>query len=117
MSKLAFGLAKATFDVSLFKYSSIHSWLRSYMKFLKEQRKYDEMVSDLANGVNRILSFAVRTAGDVLYDEGDLLAKAIGKLYELIVESATFICSYTKRNIAGEYDTLDWQFFDDLIPK
>ena len=87
------------------------------MKFLKEQRKYDEMVSDLANGINRILSFAERATEDAIYNDGDLLEKAIGKLYELIVETAAFICSYTKRNVAGEYDTLDWQFFDDLIPK
>ena len=60
------------------------------------------MVSDLATGVNRMLPFAERATEDVLYDNVDLLEKVIGKMYELIVETATFICDYTKRNIAGE---------------
>ena len=64
------------------------------------------MVSDLANGVKQILLFAERAIEDALYDDADLLEKVIGKMYELIVETATFVCNYTKRSIAGEYATL-----------
>ena len=51
---------------------------------------------------------------DALYDDADLLEKAIGKMYELIVDTATFVCNYTKRSIAGEYATLDRLSYGDL---
>ena len=63
------------------------------------------MIFDLADVVNRILPFAERAIEDVLYDDVDLLERVIGKMYELIVDTATFICNYTKRNVPGEYDT------------
>lgn len=56
------------------------------------------MVSDLAAGIGRILPFAERTLDDVLYDEAELLDPLIKKLFDLIVEAATFICEYAKRS-------------------
>ncbi|KIM24838.1 hypothetical protein M408DRAFT_331512 [Serendipita vermifera MAFF 305830] len=82
MAKIAFGIAKVAFDV------------------LKEQRKYDEMVSDLAIGVDRILPFANRTLEDVLYDDADVLEDVIRRLHETVVDTATFLCVYAKRSPA-----------------
>ncbi|KIM28402.1 hypothetical protein M408DRAFT_140848 [Serendipita vermifera MAFF 305830] len=82
IAKVAFGIAKVTFDV------------------LKEQRKYDEMVSDLALSVDRTLPFAKRTLEDVLYDDADVLEEVVRRLHESIVDTAEFLCGYAKRSPA-----------------
>jgi hypothetical protein len=60
------------------------------------------MASDLAEAVDQILPFAKRTLEEVLEGDADLLAAVVRKLYELIVEIATFICGYAKQSRACE---------------
>jgi len=68
---------------------------------LKEQKKYDENVSDLASGIERILPFAERVLEDVLYEE-ELLDEAVRKLYDLMGDAANFIIDYAKRGPASK---------------
>jgi hypothetical protein len=63
---------------------------------LKEQRKYDENVSDLAAGIERLLPFAKRAVDGVLYEE-ELLEGVVRKLYDLIGDTADFVAGYAKR--------------------
>ena len=56
------------------------------------------MVSDLASSIERILPFAKRALEDVLYDKAELLEPLVKKMYNLISETATFICGYVKRS-------------------
>jgi hypothetical protein len=68
------------------------------IQLLKDLRKYDEMVSDLASWIERILLFATHLLEDVLYDETELLDGAVCKLYEVITETAGFVIGYAKRS-------------------
>ena len=68
---------------------------------MKEQKKYDENVSDLASGIDRILPFAKRVLEDVLYEE-ELLEEAVRKLYDLMGDAASFIIDYAKRGPASK---------------
>jgi len=67
---------------------------------LKEQKKYDENVSDLASGIGEILPFAERVLEDVLYEE-ELLDEAVRRLYDLMGDAANFIIDYAKRGPAS----------------
>jgi len=67
---------------------------------LKEQRKYDENVSDLASGIDRLLPFAERALEGVLYEE-ELLEGIVRKLYDLIGDTADFVIGYVKRGPAS----------------
>ena len=62
------------------------------------------MVSDLASAVDRILPFAKRALEEVLEGDADLLEGVIRRLYELIGDVASFICGYTKRGRACEFN-------------
>jgi len=50
------------------------------IQLLKEQKKYDENLSDLATGIGGILPFAERVLEGVLYEE-ELLEDAFRKLW------------------------------------
>jgi hypothetical protein len=96
-AKVAFGLANGTFDVGL---SSWGLFARAYIppvtQLLKEQRNYDENVSDLADGIDAILPFAERALEGLLYEE-ELLDRVIRRLYDLIGDTAVFVIDYAKR--------------------
>jgi hypothetical protein len=64
------------------------------------------MMSDLASAVESILPFAERTMEDVLCDDADLLEGVVRRLYELIGDTATFICGYAKRSPTCEFQDL-----------
>ena len=98
MSKMAFGLVNVTFDVRLNPSLSTSSWYADTEQLLKEQNKYDNMVSALAAGIGRILPFAEHMLDDALCNEAELLKPLIKKLFDLMVEAATFICEYAKRS-------------------
>ena len=60
------------------------------------------MVSDLAKSIRRTLPFAERVLEDVLWDNAELLESLVRKLYDLIVEAATFISKYVKQSPASK---------------
>jgi hypothetical protein len=68
---------------------------------LKEQKKRDEAVSDLADSVSQILPFAELVIEDIICEETELLERAVGKLCALIRDTAGFICEYAKQSLAG----------------
>ena len=60
------------------------------------------MVSDLARCVERIHPFAEMALDDVVVDgDAELLEKAISQLYELVINTATFISGYVQRHPLG----------------
>ena len=81
-------------------------YLHPFNQVFKEQRKHDEMASDLATAVDRILPFAKRALEGVLEGDADLLEGVIRRLYELIGDIAAFICGYVKRGRTCEFDVL-----------
>lgn len=93
IAKVTFGLVKTTFDV------------------LKEQNRYDAMVSELAMRTGRILPFADRLLEDAVCEETELVALAIGKLCDLIVETAGFACKHIKdscnKRLLGSPESLE----------
>jgi hypothetical protein len=101
-AKLAFGLAKGTFDVSFLPWPSfvIRDLHISGRQLLKEQRRYDENVSELASGIDGLLPFAEQSLEGVLYEEG-LLDGVVRRLYDLIGDAASFIVGYVKRGPAS----------------
>jgi hypothetical protein len=76
---------------------------------LKEQKKYDGMVSELAECIARILPFATLSLEDIVCDETELLDRAVRKMCTLVADTANFICNYAKQNPGGtsnSYHTL-----------
>jgi hypothetical protein len=55
------------------------------------------MVSNLADGVERILPF-VRKVQEQIHDDEGLLEGVIKGLYDIVMDTATFICSYVRRS-------------------
>jgi hypothetical protein len=70
-------------------------------QILKEQKKRDEAVSDLADGVGRILPFAELVLEDIICEETELLEKVVTNLCVLISDTASFICEYAKQSLAS----------------
>jgi hypothetical protein len=68
---------------------------------LKEQRKYDDMVSALTDGLARVLPFATLALEEVVCDETELLDRAVRRMCILIADAANFICAYTKQYTGG----------------
>jgi hypothetical protein len=68
---------------------------------LKEQKKYDGMVSELAEWISRILPFATLSLEEIVCDETELLDRAVRKMCTLVADMANFICDYAKQNPAG----------------
>jgi hypothetical protein len=65
---------------------------------LKEQKKYDGMVSDLADEIARITPFAKLVLEEIICDETELLSRAVTKMCSLIMDTAKFICAYAKQS-------------------
>ena len=85
------------------------SWIFIYAlihQVVKEQRKYDEMISDLASAVGRIVPFAERVLENGVKGDAGLLEGVIKRLYELIGDIGSFICVYAKRGRACEFGFL-----------
>ncbi|PVF92870.1 hypothetical protein CPB86DRAFT_790727 [Serendipita vermifera] len=72
-------------------------------ELLKEQRKYDGGVADLADQIERILPFAKQALEEIVYDDTELLEVAIGRLYNLIMDTAEFTCEYVRRRPASTH--------------
>lgn len=70
------------------------------------------MASDLVIEIGGILPFAERTLDDVLCDEAELLEPLVKKLYEMIVETASFICKYIKRSPPSKLPSVAMLFHD-----
>jgi hypothetical protein len=68
---------------------------------LKEQKKYDGMVSDLADGIGCITPFAKLVLEEIICDETELLYRAVTKMCSLIMDTAKFICAYAKQSPGG----------------
>jgi hypothetical protein len=56
------------------------------------------MVSNLADGVGRILPFVRKVQEQIVHDDDDLLEGVIKGLYDIVMDTATFICSYVRRS-------------------
>jgi hypothetical protein len=95
-----FGIANGVFEVSFLTwYPLVARHLRCPLKqFLKEQNKYDGMVSDLAEGIGRICGFATLALDDIVCDEAELLDRAVRRMCTLIADAANFICAYAKQH-------------------
>ena len=75
-----------------------------FHRVFKDQKKHDEMISDLASAVDRIFPFTTRALEEEVPEgDMDLLKGVIKKLYELIGEVAGFVCDYVKRGRACEF--------------
>jgi hypothetical protein len=68
---------------------------------LKEQKKCDGMISDLADGIGRITPFAELVLEEIICDEKELLYRAVTKMCTLIMDTAKFICAYAKQSPGG----------------
>ncbi|KAG8788918.1 hypothetical protein FRC16_001289 [Serendipita sp. 398] len=79
-SSIAFGILSITFEL------------------LKEQKKRDQSVSDLASQLKRIFPFASKSLEEAIDDNTDLLRKTIGRLYSLAIDVAEFTYDYVKQN-------------------
>jgi hypothetical protein len=99
----AFGIASGIFEVwFLAWYPLVTCHLLCLLnQFLKEQNKYDGMVSDLAEGIGRICGFATLALDDIVCDETELLDRAVRKMCTLIADATNFICDYAKQNPGG----------------
>jgi hypothetical protein len=108
-AKLAFGIAKGTFEVGLLPwYFFVRTYIFSGAQLLTEQRKYDENVSGLADGIDGILPFAERALDSVLNEE-ELLDRVVRRMYDLIGDTVDFVIDYAKR---GPVST--WYFLGSL---
>jgi hypothetical protein len=98
-----FGIANSIFEVwSLAWYPLVIRHSRCLPKqFLKEQKKYDGMVSDLAEEIGRICGFATLALDDIVCDETELLDRAVRKMCTLIADATDFICAYAKQHPGG----------------
>jgi hypothetical protein len=102
-AKLAFGIAKGTFDVGLSPwYFIVCAYIFSATQLLNEQQKYDENVSGLADGIDGILPFAERALDSVLYEE-ELLDRVVRGMYDLIGDTVDFVIDYAKRGPASTW--------------
>jgi hypothetical protein len=66
---------------------------------LQAQKEYDENVSDLASGIDRILPFAEQAPDHIPYEE-ELLDEVIIRLFYLIGDTVDFVIGYAKRGPA-----------------
>lgn len=65
---------------------------------MKEQRKYDDLVSDLVDRVGRMLPFIKPLQAENMDDDIELLEGVIKKVYDLILDTAEFITGYVRRS-------------------
>jgi hypothetical protein len=72
-------------------------------QLLKEQQKYDDMVSDLTDQIERLLPFAKQALEELVYDDTELLEGAVRRLCNLVMEAAEFICDYVKKAPTSMY--------------
>lgn len=101
---MAFGVVTSTFEVYLPLYSKL--WFTTYSvieQVLKEQKKYDDAVSTLADKVERIVPFVHKVETETLYDDNMLLEGIIKKMYNITLDTAEFICGYVRRSPLSAY--------------
>jgi hypothetical protein len=99
----AFGIANGVFEVWFLAWYPLVARDLLYLlkQFLKEQKKYDGMVSELAEGIGRICKFATLALDDIVCDETELLDRAVRRMCTLIADAASFICAYAKQHPGG----------------
>jgi hypothetical protein len=68
---------------------------------LKEQNKYDKMLSGILDRLQRILFFADKVADQISCEETGILEKTIPRMFEEIRKVAEFSCGYVKRGRFG----------------
>jgi hypothetical protein len=56
------------------------------------------MVSDLADGVGRIIPFVNKVQEQTVDSDSDLLDSVIRRLFDLAIETAEFICGYVHQS-------------------
>jgi hypothetical protein len=64
---------------------------------LKEQNKYDHMLPDLVDKLQRILGFANTVADEIICKETKVLEETIPRMFEVMYRVAQFSSDYIKR--------------------
>jgi len=64
---------------------------------LKEQNKYDQVLSGLCDRVQRILPLAKQVADNIVSEETEILQELIPRMFEVIHRAARLSCDYVKR--------------------
>jgi hypothetical protein len=68
---------------------------------LKEQKPYDGIISELADGIARILPFAALALEEIVCDKAKLLDAALRNMCTLTAGAANFIYFYAKQQPRG----------------
>ena len=68
---------------------------------MKEQKKQDETVSDLADCIGRILPFSTLILDEIICEETEMLERVVRKMFALITDAASFICDYARQSPTG----------------
>ena len=71
------------------------------VQLLKEQIKCDEIPSSLLGHLERILPLAEQVADEIVWEETDILAKIMPRMFEVMQKIAKFLCEYVRRGRVG----------------
>jgi hypothetical protein len=71
------------------------------VQLLKEQNKYNQVLSGLFDRLQRILPLANKVADDIVCEETEILEKTIPRMFEVMQTVANFSCDYVKRGRFG----------------
>jgi len=64
---------------------------------VKEQNKYDQVLSGLCDRLQRILPFAEKVANEIASQETEMLRVHIPRMFEVMDTAARLSCDYVKR--------------------
>ena len=64
---------------------------------MKEQNKYDQVLSSLCDRVQRILPLAKQVADENVSEETEILKELIPRMFEVMYRVAKLSCDYVKR--------------------
>ena len=63
---------------------------------MKEQNKYDQMLSGLCDQLQRILPFAEKVTDEIVSEETEMLRVHIPRMFEVMHRAARLSCDYVK---------------------
>ena len=82
-------------------------------QLLKEQNKYDQVLSGLFDRMQRILPLTNKVADDIVCEETGILETTIPRMFEVMQTVANFACGYVKRGRFGIESLSDLMNADD----
>ena len=71
------------------------------VQLLKEQNKYDQILSGFFDRLQRILPLAGKVADEIVCEETEILEKVLPRMFEVMQTVAKFSCDYVKRGRFG----------------